>query len=91
MKKTAIVILSDPKSSSEESLGRVFNALASAYDFKTQGEEVKILFQGTGTRWPEHLNNPDHMFHALYKKVEDKIEGISSGCANALRTLLFPA
>ena len=32
--KSAIVILSDPKSGSEESLGRVFNALAAAYDFK---------------------------------------------------------
>ena len=28
--KTAIIILSDPKSGSEEALGRVFNALALA-------------------------------------------------------------
>lgn len=32
--KTAIVVLSDPKSNTEEALGRVFNALAAAYDFK---------------------------------------------------------
>ena len=31
--KTAIVVLSDPNGG-EEALGRVFNALAAAYDFK---------------------------------------------------------
>ena len=40
--KAAIIILSDPKSGSEEALGRVFNALASAYDFKQQGDEVTV-------------------------------------------------
>ncbi len=35
MNKTAIVVLSEPKAGSEEALGRVFNALAAAYDFKT--------------------------------------------------------
>lgn len=46
MKKTAIIILSDPKAGTEEALGRVFNA--SAYEFKHAGEDVKIIFQGTG-------------------------------------------
>ncbi|MDJ1471935.1 hypothetical protein [Xanthocytophaga flava] len=81
MNKTAIVILSDPKSGSEEALGRVFNALAAAYDFKTAEEEIKIIFQGTATRWPEQLQKPEHPVNALYLAVEDKIEGISSGCA----------
>jgi hypothetical protein len=36
MEKAAIVVLADPKSGSEESLGRLFNALAAAYDFKRQ-------------------------------------------------------
>ena len=50
--KAAIVILSDPKSGSEEALGRVFNALAAAYDFQQNGEEVTVLFQGVGTTRP---------------------------------------
>lgn len=81
MEKTAIVILSDPTGDSEEALGRVFNALAAAYDFKKAGEAVKILFQGAGTRWPAHLQKEAHPVHALYKAVEDTIEGVSSGCA----------
>ncbi len=80
--KTAIAILSDPNSGSEESLGRVFNALATAYDFKNAGKEVSILFQGAGTRWPEVLSAKDHPAHELFQAVQDKIQGISCACAD---------
>jgi len=80
--KTAIIILSDPKSGSEESLGRVFNGLATAYDFKKSGKEVSILFQGAGTRWPEVLHKKDHPAHELFEAVTDKIRGISCACAD---------
>ncbi|OJJ15452.1 hypothetical protein BKI52_39240 [marine bacterium AO1-C] len=82
MSKTAIVVLSEPKAGSEEALGRVFNALAAAYDFKNAGEDVKILFQGAGTRWPAELQKADHPANNLYKAIEDKIEGISCACAD---------
>jgi hypothetical protein len=80
--KSAIVILSDPKSGSEESLGRVVNALAAAYDFKQKGDEVSILFQAAGTRWPGVLDKADHPAHALYQAVKDKVAGVSCGCAD---------
>ena len=60
--KAAIVILSDPKNGLEESAGRAFNALSAAYDFKWQGEDVTILFQGAGTRWIDELTEADHPF-----------------------------
>ena len=82
MSKTAIVVLSDPKTGSEEALGRVVNALAVAYDCKVSNDEVVIIFQSAGTRWPEVLQKEDHPFHGLYKEVEDKIKGVSSGCAD---------
>src|SRR5262245_40044622 len=44
--KAAILVLSDPSSGSAEALGRVFNALAAAHDFKRQGDDVTVLFQG---------------------------------------------
>ena len=81
--KTAIVVLSDPKSGSEEALGRAFNALSSAYDFKQKGDDVTILFQGPATRWAGHLTKKDHPFHELYKAVADKVAGASCGCADA--------
>lgn len=82
MTKTAIVVLSEPKANSDEALGRVFNALAAAYDFKTAGEEVKVLFQGAGTRWPVELQKDKHPANTLYKAIEDKIEGVSCACAD---------
>lgn len=86
MNKTAIIILSDPKAGSEESLGRVFNALASAYEFKHAGEDVKIIFQGAGIRWPEQLEKPEHPVHALYEEVRDHVHGLSQGCVAVFGT-----
>lgn len=80
--KTAIVVLSDPRSGSDEALGRVFNALATAYDFKQKGQEVEIVFQGAGSRWPAELTKADHAAHELYESVADKVAGVSCGCAD---------
>lgn len=80
--KTAIIILSDPKSGSEEALGRVFNALAAAYDYKQAGDDVEILFQGAGTRWVGELANPEHPAYTLFEAVKDTVAGVSCGCAD---------
>ena len=80
--KAAVVILSDPKTGTEDALGRLFNGLAAAYDFKNRGEDVTILFQGAGTRWANEVVKKDHPAHQLYKAVEDKIAGVSCACAD---------
>jgi hypothetical protein len=80
MSQTTIVVLADPKGG-EDSLGRLFNALAAVHDFKQKGRPVQLVFQGTGTRWAGVLTRPDHPAHTLYKAVEDKVAGVSSGCA----------
>jgi hypothetical protein len=79
--KTAIVLLADPKGG-DEALGRLFNALAAAYDLKQKQQEVEILFQGAGTRWTGHLMNPEHPAQALYAAVADRVTGVSSACAD---------
>ncbi len=76
--KAAIIVLSDPKSGSEEALGRVFNALAAAYDFKNRGDEVGLLFQGTGTRWIGELQKEDNAAHELFEAVQDRVVGASA-------------
>jgi len=78
--KAAIIVLSDPKGG-EEALGRVFNALATAYDYQEQGDEVSVLFQGAGTRWIAELNKTDHPVHSLFDAVKNTIAGVSCGCA----------
>lgn len=79
--KTAIIIFSDPKSGGDDALGRVFNGLATAYDFKNRGDDVTVLFQGAGARWIGELAKEDHPVHGLFEAVRDVVAGVSSGCA----------
>jgi hypothetical protein len=78
--KTAIIIMSDPKAG-EDALGRVFNALAVAHESLEAGDEVEVVFNGAGTRWPEQLIKPQHPAHALYNAVREVVHGVSCGCA----------
>jgi hypothetical protein len=80
--KAAIIIFSDPTHGGEEALGRAFNGLAAAYDFKQHDTEVAVYFQGTGTRWAGIVSQQDHALHALYSAVSDTIAGVSCGCAD---------
>ena len=81
MLKAAIIIMADPAQQTEEALGRLFNGLAAAYDFKARGDEVTVLFQGAGTRWTGYLTSPEHPCHVLFNAVADKVAGVSCGCA----------
>lgn len=79
--KTAIVILSDPKSGTDESLGRLLNALAFAHESREAGDEVEIVFKGAGTRWPGELAKLSHPAHERYQSVRELVKGASLGCA----------
>ena len=80
--KTAIIVMSDPASTAQEALGRVLNALAATYEYKQNDVEVKLVFQGTGTRWPAELSNPEHPAYEIFTAVMDKVAGVSSGCSD---------
>ena len=77
----AIVVLSDPTSSSDEAFGRVFNALAVAQESLQSGDEVEVVFNGAGTRWPEELSKISHPANGLYNAVRETVKGASCGCA----------
>jgi hypothetical protein len=47
--KAAIVILPDPKHGGGQALGRLFNGLAAACDFRQHGTEAAIHFQGAAS------------------------------------------
>lgn len=78
--KLAVILLSDPKNG-EEALGRVFNGLALAAEAQTRGDEVEVVFQGAGTRWPAELTKLGHPANALYNAVRPVVVGASCGCA----------
>src|SRR5687767_1813577 len=78
--KIAIIVLSDPKAG-DEALGRVFNALAVAQEGQERGDEVEVVFNGAGTRWPEELAKISHPANGLYQAVRESVKGASRGCA----------
>ncbi|HUP72934.1 MAG TPA: DsrE family protein [Acidimicrobiales bacterium] len=80
--KTAILVMSDPAVAGDEPLGRVFNALATAYDLDQAGHAVRLHFHGAGTRWPQVLNSPSHPAYDLYQAVRHTVAGASRGCAD---------
>ncbi len=82
MGKSAIVVFSDPKSGGEEALGRLFNALFLALELQERGAEVKLIFQGAGSRWPAELVRPDHPAGDLYRAVQPNLVGVCGGCAD---------
>ncbi|HET7696299.1 MAG TPA: DsrE family protein [Vicinamibacterales bacterium] len=82
MSKTAVVVFSDPKSGSDEALGRLFNALFVTYELRENQQDVALIFQGAGVRWAAEVVKPEHPAHALYQAVEDRVVGVCGGCAD---------
>jgi hypothetical protein len=78
--KLAVIILSDP-TNGDEALGRAFNALATAAEAQTAGDQVEVVFQGAGTRWPKELTRLGHPANALYNAVRPSVVGASCACA----------
>ena len=79
--KAAIVVLAD--TDTHEALGRVVNALEAVKEVKEAGDDVRLIFDGAGTKWVVELSCPEHKAHALYEAVRDKVTGVCSFCAGA--------
>lgn len=79
--KAAIFILADV--GTHDGLGRAVNALEAAKQFKEAKDDVKIYFDGAGTKWIAELSKKNHIAHTLFEAVSDKIEGACMFCANA--------
>lgn len=81
MAKIAIVVLADTESHGD--LGRAVNALMTAQEAGEAGDEVRLIFDGAGTKWIGELANPEHRSHRLYQGVKGLITGACSHCASA--------
>lgn len=79
--KTVVVVFSDPKSGTDEALGRLFNGLFLTHELAQRGGDVTLVFQGAGSRWIEELARPDHPAHALFEAVADQVL-VCGGCAD---------
>lgn len=81
MVKVAIVVLADAEI--HESLGRLVNALVAARELEEHRDEVKLIFDGGGTKELAEVAESSHKAHALYQAVRDTIAGACSYCAAA--------
>ncbi|PKP09532.1 MAG: hypothetical protein CVU09_11365 [Bacteroidetes bacterium HGW-Bacteroidetes-4] len=81
MSKIAIVVFSDTDTA--EALGKVSNAFVLASEAAENGDEVKLIFDGAGTKWIGQLENENHKLHGLYKGVKNQITGACAFCAAA--------
>lgn len=81
MNKIAILILADSESHGD--MGRVTNALEIAKEFKEHDDQVKIVFDGAGTKWVGKLADPENKMNPLYESVKEDVLGACSFCAKA--------
>jgi hypothetical protein len=79
--KVALLVLADTESHAD--LGRAFNALVAAKEFKEAGDEVRLVFDGAATKWPGVLSDPGHLAHDAYQAVSDVVAGACGYCAKA--------
>ncbi|TVR61307.1 MAG: hypothetical protein EA426_03585 [Spirochaetaceae bacterium] len=81
MTKIAVVVFADGETHGDQ--GRVANALELAKEAKNASSEVKIIFDGAGTKWVPILNGEDSKLSVEYRQVADTVHGACAFCAAA--------
>ncbi|TVR91304.1 MAG: hypothetical protein EA428_06140 [Spirochaetaceae bacterium] len=81
MEKIAVIILADIETHGD--MGRVANALELAKEAKELGDDVRVIFDGAGTRWVPKLYEGDSKLAPLYNAVADKVTGACEYCSAA--------
>jgi hypothetical protein len=80
MSKIAVMLLADTDTG--EALGRMANALTVVKEGKEEGDDVRLVLDGAGTKWAPELAKADHKYHRLFEDVRDEA-GACVYCARA--------
>ncbi len=83
MAKIAIILHAEP--GTHDAMGRAFHALLYTRELKDIGHDVRLIFDGGGTRWIEEFSKPDNKFAELYNslKASGVIAGVCDFCVPA--------
>lgn len=81
MAKVAIVVFSDIEN--PEALGKLLNAFLLADESVENGDDLKIIFDGAGSKWIGDLEKKDHKLNSLYLDLKDEITGVCKFCSEA--------
>jgi hypothetical protein len=80
MSKIAVMLLAD--TDTREAMGRMANALTVVKEGKEEGDDVRLVLDGAGTKWAPELAREDHKYHRLFEDVRDEA-GACVYCARA--------
>lgn len=68
MADVAIIILAGIET--EVDYARMYNGLDAAVSLsESVTDNVRLIFDGAGTKWIPRLEDPDHEFHDMYREV----------------------
>ena len=81
MAKIAIVVFSNTEGM--EALGKLSNAFVLANEAMDNNDDLKIIFEGAGSKWIGELEKEDHKLNKLYMSFKDSITGVCKFCAEA--------
>jgi hypothetical protein len=81
MAKVAIVVFSDTET--PEALGKLLNAFLLAEESVANGDDLKIIFDGAGTKWIGELEKENHKLNSLYLTLKNNITGACKYCSEA--------
>ncbi|NHB70366.1 DsrE family protein [Perlabentimonas gracilis] len=81
MTKLAIVIFADTDTA--ESMGRVANAFVLANEAIESKADLKLIFEGAGTKWIPTLEDENHKLHGMYAALKPQITGACKFCSQA--------
>jgi len=82
MSKIAIILHAEP--GTHDSLGRALHALLYSKELNEEGHEVKLIFDGGGTKWIEEFSK-EHKMTPLYQTLKSAgiISGVCDHCVTA--------
>lgn len=83
MSKIIIILHAEP--GTHDSMGRAAHALLYTKELKEAGHEVKLIFDGGGTKWVTELSQTDHPLTPLFNSVKESgaISGVCEYCIGA--------
>lgn len=77
--KVAVVIY-EPVTSDTS---RVFRGLKTALEFKQAGDDVTVLFDGSGVESLALISDPNHPMHSILESIADKVQGACAFCSRS--------
>jgi hypothetical protein len=83
MQKIAIILHAEP--GTHDAMGRAVHALLYTQELSEAGHEVKLIFDGGGTKWVSELFKADHPLAPVFKavKASGAIAGVCEYCVGA--------